>query len=395
MKTIKIILIVFAAIAITAIAGYFGFRSSAPVEVTAVPTPQTVPVSVCDVTQTISAPGKLINFDASIVNMPVNGRLTDVLAKPGDKVSAGQTLAHLDDMAKNEANLKLLEAKEALETAEKNRQALDYPRATDKYIHTLEDEIEVQRRNIVLLEDIYNNAGTTTAKSDALVNLSTAKTNLDDMVSRLNWYKGKPTQNDLDQADSQLALAQAQYDAAKAAIVNYEIKSPIDGIVVEVYAVTGEEFKTDQNLFKIINPLSLEVQANITEEDYPLIHTGMQAEIYLDALPELILSGQVDRIVPMRISESSALYNIYIHLAKVPEGLADGMTIDASIIVDQREQALCLPRSLIRTSGGDTAMLQVWTGSQTQSREAKIGLRGDNSVEVVDGLQENDQVVVR
>jgi HlyD family secretion protein len=395
LKALKYIFISLAVLAVIGAAGYFGFHQSEPGQETAIPAPQTIPVSTCDVNQTIYAPGRLVNFDAVIVNMPVDGKLTDVLVKPGDQVSAGQPLANLDDMAKNEANLQLLEAKEALETAEKYRQALDYPRATDDYIHTLEEEIEVKRQNIVLLEDLYHDAGSTKEKSDALNNLSNAKVNLDEMTTRLNWYKGKPTQDDFDQADSQLSLAQAQYEAAQKAIIEYEIKSPINGIIVEIDAVTGEEFKTDQNLFKIINPLSLEVQANITEEDYPLIQTGMKAEIFVDAKPDLILQGQVERIVPMRISDNNALYNIYIALENVPEGLADGMNIDASIIIDKREDVLCLPRSLIRTSGGNTANIQIWNGSELESREVEIGLRGDNNVEILNGLNENDQAVIR
>ncbi|MBI9046921.1 MAG: efflux RND transporter periplasmic adaptor subunit [Anaerolineaceae bacterium] len=395
MKIFKFIILSFFTIAIVATAGYLGFQNSAPEQETTVPPPQTLSVSTCDVVQTINAPGKLINFDATIINMPVDGKITDVLVKPGDEVRAGQTLANLDDMAKKEANLKLLEAKEALETAQKHRQALDYPRATDDYMHKLEDEIEIQRQNVILLEDVYDNATMTADKSQALTNLSNGKQNLTEMQARLNWYKGKPTQNDLDQADSQLALAQAQYDAAMNAIVNYEITSPINGIVVAVTAVTGEQFKENQNLFKIINPLSLEVQANISEDDYPFIHTGMFATIYLDARPELTLSGDVERIVPMRISESSALYNIYIKLDNVPDGLADGMTIDASITLDERKHVLCLPRALVRSTGGTSVIIQTWNGNEVVKKEVQTGLFGDSNVEILSGIEENEQVIIR
>jgi membrane fusion protein, macrolide-specific efflux system len=395
LKTIKIIIFAILGLSIIFAAGYFGFRSTAIEEPTAVPVPETIAVSPCDVVQSISAPGKLVNFNATIVNMPVEGKLSQVLVKPGDQVTAGQALAQLDEMAKSEATLKVLEAKEALETAENNRLALDYPRATDEYIRKLEEEIDVQRQNVILLEDIYDDAQTTTAKSEALTNLSSAKQNLDEMNARLNWYKGKPTQDDIDQADSKLALAQAQYAAATAIRSDYEINSPISGIVVEVYALTGEQYKADQNLFKIIDPQSLEVQANITEEDYPLITPGMQAEIFLDARPDLTLSGKVDRIVPIRISDSSALYNIYIKLDEVPDGLADGMTIDSSITIQNRANVLCLPRSIVRTSGEGNAMLQVWTGTEIIDKEVEIGLRGDTYVEILSGLAEGEQVVIR
>jgi HlyD family secretion protein len=75
--------------------------------------------------------------------------------------------------------------------------------------------------------------------------------------------------------------------------------------------------------------------------------------------------------------------------------MAPGMTVDASVVIDKREDVLRLPRSLVRTRADDTATLKVWNGVSTEERTVKVGLRGNQYVEILSGLAEGDQVVSR
>jgi RND family efflux transporter MFP subunit len=395
LKTIRIILISIVVLAIIGAAGYYGFASSATPTPTAPPAPQTVPVTKCDVEQTVTAPGKLINSSENYVKMPVSGKLSQILVKPGDHVTAGQTLAELDAVAKSEAQVKLLEAKDALETAQKTRTSMDYPRATAEYLKKLDREIKVAKENVAKMDDAYRNADTSESRALALNALIAAQDNRDELIAKYNWYTGKASQSDKDNASSQLDLAQAKYDAAKAVLESLEIKAPTDGVVLEVTADVGQTINADTNLFKIIDPKALEVEANVTEEDYPLLTLGLEAELYFDARSDATVKGKVERIVPKRIEGSTPLYDIYIALNEVPDGLADGMTADASITVAKHAGVLCLPRAAVRASGGDKTTLKIWTGSQTETRQVGIGLRGDTYIEIVSGLQEGDQVVTK
>ena len=96
-----------------------------------------------------------------------------------------------------------------------------------------------------------------------------------------------------------------------------------------------------------------------------------------------------------RIEGDRPLYNIYITLKAIPDGLADGMTADTAITIASRDGVLCLPRAVVRASSGDTTLVKVWDGVQEISKEITIGLRGDTNVEIVSGLNEGEQVVTR
>ena len=380
-------------ILIVSAAGYFGFSTSKTPE--AVPTPQTVSVTSCDVEQTVTAPGNLVNVNEAEVIMPATGRLSDVSVRVGDQVRAGQVLAELDPVTTSQAQLDLIEAQDELNKLDRQRTALDYPRATDDFIKDLRRKIKAAKESVSYMEDSYKNADDPLAKSQILSGLTTAKAELKTLESNLSWYTSNPTEKDVTQADSELALAQAKYDVAKAVLESLEIKAPFDGIVFEVFAEAGQTYPAETALFKVGDPKALEVVANITEEDYPIVSVGQAVEIFFDARPDVTVQGKVERIIPKRLEGDRPLYNIYISLKEVPDGLADGMTSDTAITIAKREGVLCLPRATVRASSEGRTTIKVWNGVEVVDKEITTGLRGDTYVEIVSGLTEGELVVTR
>ena len=380
-------------ILIISTAGYLGFSTTETPEPT--PTPQTVSVNRCDVEQTVTAPGNLVNVNQADVLMPATGRLSAVSVRVGDSVRKGQVLADLDPVTTTQAQLDLLETQEELDKLQKRRTSLDYPRATDDFIKDLRKQLKAAKQAVSELNDASRGAEDPMLRSQLLANLTTAKENQKSLESRLNWYTSNPTESEIIAADSELALAQAKYDAAKAVLESLQIKSPIRGIVFEASAEAGQTYQAETALFEIGDPKALEVVANVTEEDYPIISVGQTVEVYFDARPEVTVQGKIDRIIPKRIEGDRPRYNIYITLNEVPDGLADGMTSDAAITIAERTGVLCLPRSVVRASGVDEVSLKVWTNQTTETRTVTIGLRGDSDVEILSGLSEGEQVIIQ
>jgi membrane fusion protein, macrolide-specific efflux system len=380
-------------ILIISTAGYLGFSTTKTP--TPTPTPQTVSVTTCDVEQTVTAPGNLVNVNQANVHMPATGSLSTVNVRVGDRVRKGQTLAELDPVTTTQAHLDLLEAQEELEKLQRRRNSLDYPRATDEFIKDLRRQVKAAKQSVSELEHAAKSAEDPTMRSQLLAGLATAKENLKRLESNLNWYTSNPTESEIIAVDSELALAQAKYDAAKAVLESLQIKSPINGIVFAVSAENGQTYQAETALFTIGDPKALEVVANVTEEDYPLISVGQSAEVFFDARPEVTVQGKIERIIPIRIEGDRPLYNIYISLDEVPDGLADGMTSDTAITIAKHEGVLCLPRAIVRASGSDKSSVRVWNGVESVTKEITLGLRGDTYVEITSGLSEGEQVVTR
>ena len=388
-----IVLFSIVCILIISAAGYLGFSTTRTPEPT--PTPETLAVTTCDVEQTVTAPGNLVNVNQAEVHMPATGKLAAVKVRVGDRVRAGQVLAELDPVTTTQAQLDLLEAEEELEKLQKRRTSMDYPRATDDFIKDLRRQVKAAKQSVKELDGAAKEAEDPMLRSQLLAGLAAAKEELRSLESKLNWYTSNPTESEIIAVDSELALVQAKYDAAKAVLESLQIRAPMNGIVFAVSAEAGQTYEAETTLFTIGDPKALEVVANVTEEDYPLISIGQSAEIFFDARPEVTVQGKIERIIPLRIEGDRPLYNIYISLEEVPDGLADGMTSDTAITIAKHEAVLCLPRAVVRASGGETTTIKVWDGLQETTKEVTLGLRGDTYVEIVSGLTEGEQVVTR
>jgi RND family efflux transporter MFP subunit len=401
MQKIGLVLLVLAGIAVIGAAGYFGFYSAPGNTAPTIQAPQTVAVTTCDVEQTVTAPGLLVNTSETQVLMPVDGRLSEVLVKAGDKVSAGQALAKLNDytLAEAQAEKALADAEIALKTAQDKYDSMTFPRASDELTQNTQAKIDLAKKQVAIMADRYrkvqNKLDGNLIKAQALLDLTNAQINLNNLTAQYNWYTGIYTRLDIDQAKSALALAKAQLADAQAVLGHLGIQVPFSGVVIEVNAVAAQPFHKNDPLFKIIDPKALEVKANVTEEDYPLLAPGMQTELFFDARADVTVKGKVERIVPKRIAGDRPLYNIYISLDEVPDGLAEGMTSDAAVTIAKRTGVLCLPRAVVRASSGSKAAIKVWTGLQTETRQVEIGLRGDAYVEILSGLKKGEQVVTK
>jgi signal transduction histidine kinase len=163
---------------------------------------------------------------------------------------------------------------------------LDYPRATDAFLKDLRKRITNAKKVVSELDSNYKNADDPMLRSQILASLTTAKDDLSNLQTNMNWYISKPTENDITNANSELALAQAKYDAAKAVLESLEIKAPFDGIVFAVDAQVGETYQAERTLFTIGDPKALEVVAHVTEEDYPHLSVGQSERLFTMIVPE-------------------------------------------------------------------------------------------------------------
>ncbi|HLO30930.1 MAG TPA: efflux RND transporter periplasmic adaptor subunit [Anaerolineales bacterium] len=359
LRTILIILVI--SLLVIGAAGYYGFTTSEQEQPTP-QAPQTATVAKCDVQQTVDAPGELDNTSETQLLMPVDATLSQVSVKAGEHVSAGQVLARVDDRSKAEAQIALKDAREAYD------KAANYL----KYLQTSQKVPLTQTR--FFLEQTRDGW-----RYDR----------------KTKSFKGPAPEDWIIDAENDLALKKAEFEDAQTTLNQMELKAPFSGVMTEVNATTDQMFHENDVLFKIIASKALEVVGNVTQEDYPLLKVGQSVDVYFDARPDVTVQGKVDRIIPKLIAGDSPTYDIYISLDQVPDGLVDGMTSDATVTIANRQGVLCLPRSVVHASTDNKALLQVWNGSKTETREVTTGLRGDANVEILSGLEEGEQVVVQ
>lgn len=336
------------------------------------------------------------------------------------------------DLKLAEAQLNLVNAQETVANAEQARTRLDAPRADDLNLQQAEAQYllakEAYKEALKAFDAVDHKPLTNPDRIFALQRLTAAEQEMDLKLATWNWLLLPAPETDITQADAELALAQVQlavaqqaYDAvlagpddldiqlaeakiadaqaklttAQAALESLAILAPFDGIVVEVKANPGETLPAGSSLLTLIDPQAIEVEATVIEEDYPYVEVGQKVQLYFDAVPDADVTGTITRILPTRTGGDRPLYNIYIQLNTIPDKLAEGMTADASVVIAERNEVLCLPRGVVRASSSGTTILDIWTGSEVEHRTVEIGLRGDVQVEILSGLEEGERVVAK
>lgn len=428
-RTILVTGLIVAITAVT-IAALFGYQNEQAAAPTPLSKPVTVPVSRGDVTQTVTAPGQLVGVQEQMLGVDVNGRLLDLTVRPGSIVQAGDIIARLDpapyETALQTAQIRLaqteaayqqqlaaaelaVEAGEAevestqaqiplLTIAEVNlqaardaegRAAYEYQKALDRPWEP-QDVAEAYRLEWV---NAQRAAEVAEAEYNRVLNEQWS------VIQQVNALSKNVAQTDLQAQFLAMSgvdpLLQLAVDEAQADLDRTIITAPFDGVVLDVFARPGEQLPAGANLVLLTNPTQGEVRTTIIEEDLSMVTLGQSAEIYFDARPDVLVQGQVSRIVPQRVAgEARPLYHVYLTLNDpLPEGVYPGMTADASLLIDSASDTLRLPRALVAVRSDGMAVVGVWENGRIVSREISTGLRGDVYVAVLDGLREGAEVV--
>jgi HlyD family secretion protein len=441
--------VILLALALIGGAGYMGFRSARPQRAPTVQAPPTMPVTRGDVQQTVTGPGTLVATQDFMLETQVSGRLSEVNVRPGDSVKAGQVLARLETLTFENAvrdataqleqsRLKLQKAQHAAESGTDLASAqqavsaawLGVISAQGNYSSTLLTDLTVELQKAKFWDNYWQSElGDAWLALQQNPNSDNRKIHYEDMGARAAeahaTYLNLQQEADNNKVAAQRSLASAR-QAYLAALASYDtlkngnpvkdaeleimlnetkltkaqmeleattLKAPFDGMVLEVQAKAGESVSAGFGLIRLANPTTLEVKATVVEEDFPLTQVGQAAELFFDARPEVSVTGIVTRVVPLREAGSTPTYPIYIELDHVPDGLAAGMTVDASVIVARQTDVLRLPRALVRARSDGTGQVKVWAGDHSEDRAVKVGLRGNQYVEIVQGLREGEQVV--
>ncbi|HEX5311016.1 efflux RND transporter periplasmic adaptor subunit [Aquabacterium sp.] len=193
---------------------------------------------------------------------------------------------------------------------------------------------------------------------------------------------------ELDRVRSDLEAAQASVKRTQALRDVLTLVAPADGTVLRRDGEVGQVLTAGQVLMTLSCCAPLRATVDVDEEDIGRVHKGQAVVLRADALPGRTLKGQVQDITP-KGDPVSRSYRVRIQLDKT-EGLMAGMTVEANLIVTQREQAWLIPSTAVQK---DT----VWVvrEGRAQKQAVRIGIAGTSKTEILSGLNPDTPVIVQ
>ena len=171
------------------------------------------------------------------------------------------------------------------------------------------------------------------------------------------------------------------------------VRSPATGIVTEKKALQGMRFMPGEMLYQVTDLSVVWVFADVFEQDIGLIKDGARAKVKINAYPEREFSGTVTYIYPTLKAETRTV-QVRIELANPGHLLKPGMFAQVELAVPARKDALTVPLSAVIDSGTRRIVLVELAPGRFAAREVKLGMRGDDTVEILSGIKEGEAVVV-
>mgnify|MGYP000018334897 FL=1 len=223
-------------------------------------------------------------------------------------------------------------------------------------------------------------------------------------------------------AGAGLSLEQAElnYQNALDRLEDYTITAPISGTVVEKVNKAGDKLdgtaaaNTKGYMAEIYDLSYLEFEMNIHELDINKVEVGQKVEVTADSLEDQTFTGTVTRVnINGTANNGITTYPVTIRLDGTGEellaaGLWTGMNVSAKIVVEQVDNALCIPVDAVSRGENGTDVVQVALPgalnedgtavadmSKVEERTVKVGRNDEEYIEILDGLEEGDIVLIQ
>lgn len=326
-------------------------QSSAQVEAAAT-------VVSLNVSETIETSGSLAAQPFASLTWKSGGVVEEVNVASGDFVKDGDVLLTLEP-ASTSANIvnaqgDLLTAQENLEDllksdTERAQAAIDLDEAQEAYDKardwrvSLNGEIWITRTTYktignrqVPTEHSYRDYAAPETIAEADRDLALKMSQLEDAQRAYDRLKDGPNPDDI-------AAAQAKVDAAQATVNSMRIVAPFDGQVLSVEHRAGDTVTSGELSVNLADLNQLYVEAQIDESDIANVKVGNQAEVTLDALPDVTLTGEVSTINPVgEVVSGLVKYKVRIDLDKVEEGAFLPLGTTANVVIKVKDEAAVL-----------------------------------------------------
>ncbi len=174
------------------------------------------------------------------------------------------------------------------------------------------------------------------------------------------------------------------------------VTSPIDGVVVSRAVERGEAISAGAALFEVADLAALEVELYVPERHLGRLKTGLPVQVSADATGDGVLTGRVERIAPT-VDPRSGTVKVTVALGDgaIDEShtLRPGMYVRARIVLDTRDDAVLVPRRAVIYENDRAFAFRVDDGV-ARKLALKVGHADRDRLEIRDPLKAGDTVIV-
>lgn len=331
--------------------GGFGGVQATSVEV--------VPVQTEDISDQIRSFGTIQAQDVVSITPQVSNRVVKIHVDLGDNVSQGQIMAELYDLPYRDA---MEQAQAQIRQAEA---ALD--RDSTQFVR----QQELFERNLISRSEFDN--------------------------TRAAYLNSR----------GQFESAVASLTQSRENFENTQIKSPVNGVVLNRMIAEGDIATTGQPIYEVANLTGFETRLFLPLQDWELVQNGQRVSMSLSSRANNIATGVVSR-KSAQLNAATGLGEVVITLTETESPIYQGALVQARINLQTRENVVVIPRSAmvekvdtyIEPETGTIELARTYSAFVNQGdslavrRELTLGIEQGDKIEITNGLNPGDGLIV-
>lgn len=171
-----------------------------------------------------------------------------------------------------------------------------------------------------------------------------------------------------------------------------EIKAPIEGVIIERKATTGELVDKAKEIYTISDPTQLWAIAEVKERDIAAVKANQDATFAALAYPDEKFHGKVI-LVGNQVESGSRTIEVRIAVDNADGRLKPGMFADVEIVTTILGNVLLIPDSALQTDGEEQIVFVALDGNKYEKRMVKLGLEQAGRVQILSGVKAGEQIV--
>jgi HlyD family secretion protein len=336
--------------------------------------------------------GTLVPENIHWIPATTEGRVERVLILPGSIVKSDSIVLELSNP---ELEVQVRDAELQLHAAEAEFENLKATLQSQK----MDQEAAAAKVQSDFLEARLRHEADESLAKEGLVpdiNLKISKAKADEQALRYEIEKRRLAVNEnsmkaqLNVQRSRVDQMKAQYQLRKNQVENLRVRAGTDGVLQQLPVEVGQQVLPGANLARVAQPEHLKAELKIAETQAKDILIGQESSI---DTRNGIIPGHVIRIDPA-VQNGTVTVDVALD-GPLPKGARPDLTVDGTVELERLENVLYVGRP---ASGQDDSTITLFKlqkdGADAERVKVKLGRSSVNTIEIVEGLQEGDSVVL-
>ena len=335
--------------------------------------------------------GTLVPEDIRWINTTTQGRVERILLRPGAQVTPDSVILVLSNPELQQSVQDAQLAHQSALAAYANRKA------------ELERALLQQQAELASVETNYNNAKLNLEAQEELLKdglvselqVKQFRSQTADLKNRLaisqkqleNTKQGLKSQ--LAPQEAEVTQRQAQYQLRLQQLEDLKVKAGMAGVLSQVPVEVGQQVGPGTNLARVADPTRLKAEVRIAETQTKDIRIGQSAEV---DTRNGIIKGTVTRIDP---TATGGTVGVDISLdGELPPGARPDLSVDGTITLERLPDVIKVGRPAFGQENSTVMLFKLDGNGEAHRVQVRLGRSSVNEIEVLEGLQPGDQVIL-